>query len=179
MSLRKRSDEIFVADDVIVRLGDEQIALLKRQALASPHKRARICAHKSDDDALHEMLIAIAAESYIHPHRHLAKSESFHIVEGEVDIAVFDDAGEIVDLIELGARGSGRPFYYRLDHSAFHTLLVRTPFLVVHEVTNGPFERGGTVLAAFAPPEEERAKAQAYMREVDARVMRVRAARKA
>jgi cupin fold WbuC family metalloprotein len=179
MKLRKQSEEIFIAEDAIVRIGDEQIAFLKRQAKASPRKRARICAHKSNDDALHEMLIAIAADSYIHPHKHLAKSESFHIVEGEVDVAVFDDAGEIVDVIDLGAPGSGRQFYYRLDHGAFHTLLIRTPFLVVHEVTNGPFERAGTAMAAFAPPEQDAAKAQAYMREVDARVARFRAARRA
>ena len=76
------------------------------------------------------MLIAISSDSYIHPHRHVGKSESFHIVEGEVDVAVFDEAGDVVDVIELGAMGSGRNFYYRLSESAFHTLLIRTEFLV-------------------------------------------------
>jgi len=172
MNLRKVNEEVFIAEDRIVRFGDREIAFLKQQAQASPRKRARICAHKTDDDALHEMLIAISAASYIHPHRHLDKSESFHIVEGRVDVAVFDQAGVVVDVIELGAPGSGRCFYYRLSESAFHTLLIRSDFLVVHEVTNGPFARERTMLAPFAPPEHQAGAARAYMERVSAQVAR-------
>ena len=163
MNLRKINEEVFIAGDAIVRIGDEEIAFLKAQAQSSPRKRARICAHKSNDDALHEMVIVISAASYIHPHRHVGKSESFHIIEGEVDVAVFDEAGAITDVIELGAPGSGRRFFYRLSESAFHTLLIRTDYLIVHEVTNGPFARDGTVFASFAPSEDKADEACAYM----------------
>lgn len=163
MNLRKLNDEVFIALDPIVQWGDQEIAFVKRTALASPRKRARICAHKTNDDPLHEMIIAISAESYIHPHRHIGKSESFHIVEGEVDVAVFNEAGAIVDVIELGEPGSGRRFFYRMSQSAFHTLLIVSKILVVHEVTNGPFARDRTVLAPFAPPEDQPEAARAYM----------------
>lgn len=166
MTFRKVNEEVFIAEDAIVRLGDEEIAFLKRQAQVNARKRARICAHKTNDDTLHEMVIAISAASYIHPHKHLGKSESFHIVEGEVDVAVLDDTGTVVDVIQLGAIGSGRKFYYRLSKSAFHTLLIRTEFLVVHEVTNGPFDRDRTVLAPFAPSEDEADQARDYMKHV-------------
>jgi cupin fold WbuC family metalloprotein len=179
MSLRKVNDEIFIAEEPIVRIGDEQIAFLKRQAQASPRRRARICAHKSNDDALHEMLIVISADSYIHPHKHLGKSESFHIVEGNVDVAVFDDAGALVDLVELGPPGSGRQFFYRLDHGAFHTLLIHGDYLVVHEVTNGPFARDRTVMASFAPKEEDAERARDYMLRVAEQARAFRAARPA
>ena len=172
MNLRKVNEEIFIADDTIVRCGDAEIEFLKRQALTSARKRARICAHKTNEDALHEMLIVIAAASYIRPHRHVSKSESFHVIEGEVDVAVFDNAGALTDVIELGARGSGRNFFYRLSHSAFHTLLIRTDYLVIHEVTNGPFDRAGSVLAHFAPAENDLDAARAYMHEVSAQVAR-------
>ena len=135
----------------------------------SARKRARICAHRSNDDSLHEMIIALASRSYIRPHRHVSKSESFHIVEGQVDVAVFDDAGTIVDVIQMGAPGSGRCFYYRLSDSAFHTLIIHTDFLVIHEVTNGPFAVDGTVLADFAPPEGNEEQGN-YMRDLSIRV---------
>ena len=166
MNLHKVSEEVFVALDPIVRFGGEEIEFLKERARANPRQRARICAHRSNDDAIHEMLISLSAGSYIHPHRHLGKSESFHIVEGEVDVAIFDDAGRIVDVVELGAPGSGRSLYYRLSQSAFHTLLLRSDFLVIHEVTNGPFVREKTVLAPFAPPEDQLDAARAYMASV-------------
>ena len=131
MKLHKVNDEVFIARDPIVRFGDEEIAFLKNQAQNNARKRARICAHRSNDDPLHEMMIAISASSYIHPHRHVDKSESFHIVEGEVDVAVFDEDGTVVDVIQLGPPGSGRRFYYRMSDSAYHTLLIRSALLVV------------------------------------------------
>jgi len=174
MNLRKASEEVYIALDPIVRLGSEEVAFLKEAATRSPRRRARICAHKSNDDKLHEMLIAIAGDSYIRPHKHFGKSESFHIVEGTVDVAVFDDAGKLVDVVELGAPGSGRRFFYRLSESAFHTLVIRSQFLVMHEVTNGPFDPKQSAAAAFAPEEADRAAAQAYMRKVTAEVDRFR-----
>jgi len=169
MNLQKINDEVFIAQDAIVKIGGGELAFLKDQARTNLRKRARICAHKSNDDALHEMLIAISAQSYIHPHKHLGKSESFHIVDGVVDVVVFDDRGEITEIIELGDARSGRNFFYRLSESAFHTLLIRTDFLVVHEVTNGPFLRDKTVLADFAPAEAQTVEAAEYIRQVAAR----------
>ena len=169
MNLHKINDEVFIALDPIVKIGGDELGFLKTQALANDRKRARICAHKTNEDTLHEMVIAISAQSYIHPHKHLGKSESFHIVEGEVDVVIFDDEGAITDIIELGDAASGRNLYYRLSESAFHTLLIHTDFLVVHEVTNGPFVRDKTVLAAFAPPEDRLVEAKAYVQQVAGR----------
>lgn len=174
MKLRKVNDEVLIAEGPIVRIGAEEIGVLKRQAAESPRRRARICAHPTNDDALHEMIIAISASSYIHPHKHLGKSESFHIVEGEVDVAVFDENGNLVDVVELGGAGSGRRFFYRLSSAAYHTLVIRSDFLIVHEVTNGPFDRAKTVLAPFAPAEEDGAAARAYMVRLADRVARHR-----
>ena len=39
-------------------------------------------------------------------------------------------------------------------------------FLVVHEVTNGPFDRDRTVLAPFAPSEDQADQARDYMKGV-------------
>jgi cupin fold WbuC family metalloprotein len=178
MGLRELNDEVFVAEERIVRAGTREIAFLKRQASSNARGRARICAHRSNEDRLHEMLIAITSASYIHPHRHVRKSESFHIVEGAVDIVMFDEAGAVADVIELGDASTGRNFYYRLADSVFHTLVIQSDFLVVHEVTSGPFVKEETVLAPFAPAEERREAALAYMAEVARAAARWRANRK-
>jgi hypothetical protein len=54
-------------------------------------------------------------------------------------------------------------FFYRLAESMFHTLLIKSDFLVVHEVTNGPFDPSRTVLAPFAPSEDEPEAVHTYM----------------
>lgn len=161
--VEKVGDGVFVSRQPIVCIGDEELDFIKREASRSGKRRARICAHRSNADALHEMVIAIVADSYIQPHRHIGKSESFHIIEGIVDVVIFDDDGAISEVIELGAPGSGRLFFYRLSESRFHTLLIRSPLLVMHEVTNGPFNPEQTIVAPFAPPGNDEVAGAAYM----------------
>ncbi len=177
MRLRRLSDDVFVADAPIVRLGQTELDLVRRQAAASPRKRARICAHHENSEAVHEMLIAMAADSYIHPHKHLDKGESFHVVEGQVDVVVLDDDGQVSDVIEMGEIDSGRSFFYRFSDRRYHTLLIRTDMLVVHEVTRGPFDPEATLLAPFAPPEHDRERAAGYMRGLAGRAADWRRAR--
>lgn len=164
--LKRVSDEVYIADDTIVRLGPGEMAFLKKQALSNERGRARICAHRTTDDPLHEMLLAISAASYIHPHKHSGKSESFLVLEGAVDVVVFEDSGEIAEIVELGDPSTGKSFYYRLADSVYHTLLIHGDLLILHEVTNGPFRRDEATFADFAPPESEQADASRYMVEL-------------
>ena len=166
MALEKINGEVFMAVDRIVRLGPEHVSFLKVQAAGSLRGRARICAHRHSGDSLHEMLIAVAADSYIRPHKHPNKIESFHIIDGSVDVVVLDDRGAIVELVELGDASSGKAFFYRMADGLYHTLLIHSAFLVMHEVTNGPFVADETVLAPFAPPEGQRIDALAYVTEL-------------
>ncbi len=172
----QRSAEVFVADEDVVSLGPAVIADLKRRAASTPRRRCRVCAHPDPADPLHEMLIVLDGSTYVRPHKHLGKSESFHVVEGAADIVTFDDDGEISEVIELGDYASGRRFYYRLNVPRYHTVLVRSEALVVHETTNGPFVAEDVVNAPWAPGDDELEGRAAYLRELDARVRRHREA---
>lgn len=152
LPLRKVNEEVFLATDPIIRFDRQAIEWLKVQALNNRRGRARICAHPSNDDPLHEMLIAIRSDSYVRPHRHLNKSESFHLIEGSADIVILDDQGEVIDVIALDR---SKNFYYRLNTPHYHTLLLNSPILVIHEITNGPFLPSGSEFASFSPTEGE------------------------
>ena len=162
IDVRQLSQEVFVAKESIIAFGDEESEFVKIAAAKSGRRRARICAHQANDDLLHEMLIAITPGSYIHPHRHLEKSESFHIVEGSVDVIVFNEGGSITNIIELGQYGSGKSFFYRMSESRFHTLHIQSEILVMHEVTNGPFQESMSILAPFAPLEADLSAVRKY-----------------
>lgn len=58
-----------------------------------------ICAHKTGDDSLHEMLIAIFAGSYIATHKYFGRSESFNNVDNEIDVVIFDEHVQITGVI--------------------------------------------------------------------------------
>lgn len=170
MNLVRQSADVFLAPGPISTIGEQEIAAVRNAATESEKGRARINTHPDGEDALHEMVIAIRRDSYIRPHRHPAKSEAFHIVQGKVDIVVFDDFGELRDIVRLGAPGGDRAFYYRLSMPLFHTLLIRSDILVVHEITNGPFVANATIFAPFAPVESDRSGAAQFLSELDRRV---------
>src|SRR5262245_15632112 len=79
---RQVSPEVFYAEGEIAVAGAELIDVLRRAAAASPKRRARLCAHPGTEDLLHEMLIVLGRDSYVAPHRHIGKSESFHLIDG-------------------------------------------------------------------------------------------------
>ena len=150
LPLTKISDEVYVAADEIVRLDRHAIDFIRDSALRNRRGRARICVHKDSGNNLHEMLIGISCGSYVRPHRHQGKIESFHLVEGSADIVILSEQGGIDDVIELGPNAN---FYYRLDSPRYHTLLINSPVLLIHETTNGPFDPTQTDWAGFSPAE--------------------------
>ena len=150
--LSKKSDEVLVCTDEIIGLNTAVFLLLREMADNSPKRRSRICAHKSSDASIQEMIIVIRQGSYIRPHRHQNKCESFHVIDGSADIVVFEDNGSIRKVIPFAKNAC---FYYRLDSSLFHTIVVRSESIIFHEVTNGPFITNGTEFATFAPFEDD------------------------
>jgi cupin fold WbuC family metalloprotein len=155
LNLIKKSSEVYMAPGPVASIGCEAIEFLRREVAASARGRVRINLHQSSADSLHEMFIAIRSDSYIRPHKHPNKSEAFHIVYGEVDIVIFEDFGNIRQIVSLAAGSGKKAFYYRMSEPFFHTLLIRSDMLVVHEITNGPFVKDGTVFGTFAPNEDD------------------------
>lgn len=153
--LREISAEVLVADAPIVTLTRDDVAGLKARASKNPRRRVRVCAHRSVDDAVHEMLIVMAHGCYIRPHKHVGKSESFHVVDGALDVVVFDEEGQVTQVLPLGDYSSGGRFYYRSDVELYHTVFIRSAVAVLHESTRGPFRPSDNVLAPWAPDEKD------------------------
>jgi cupin fold WbuC family metalloprotein len=163
MNLVKISNEVFYANETIVKIGSDEINFLKTKSKLSPRKRVRICTHANPEVIIHEMFIGIHAGSYIRPHKHQNKIESFHIISGEVAVVLFDDVGNIVSVSERGAIGGEKSFYFKMKNNLFHTLFLRSDFLLLHEVTSGPFIVGESLLAAFSPPENDELECRKYL----------------
>ena len=153
--LQQQSPEVFVDSAAIPRAGSLEAGFVRQKALASSRRRARICFHKNSSELIHEMLIGLASDCYIRPHRHANKTESFHMVEGELDVVIFDVSGKVTEVIRLGGKGSSleRKFYYRAPPGLFHSVIVRSSCAIFHETTNGPFDKSQTEYPNWAPEE--------------------------
>lgn len=152
LKLKKINDEVFVTPGQIVEIGQDEVNFIKNQALCNLRGRARICMHANPEEQLHEMLIAIRQNSYITPHRHNNKVESLHVIEGAATVVIFNNDGSILKSIKLN---TSENFYYRLNSAYYHTLILHSPILVLHEVTQGPFNLKDSDFASFAPKEND------------------------
>jgi len=163
MSYKKFTDEVYYSQDSITKILLSDIEFLKETAGQNLRKRARLCTHADVNDSVHEMLIVHAKNGYVPPHKHLGKSESFHIIEGELDVVIFGDDGKIIDVIHMGLHATDKVFYYRLQESYYHTVIPLTDWVVFHETTKGPFDRAKTLFASWAPEEDDSEKHEPYL----------------
>lgn len=155
MRLNKFNEEVLFAIDPIVKIDSSEIDRLKNRSTINKRKRIRLCTHNNIDDNLHEMFIVHAKDTYVKPHKHMNKAESLHIIEGLVDIIVFNDEGDIRDVFQMGDYLSGRKFYQRISDSYYHSMIIRSEFLVFHEATTGPFRKSDTLFPTWAPEETD------------------------
>ena len=75
IKIRKESDEVLYPRESIVAVNGLDLEKLKKLALLNTRKRIRLCAHKTPDDKLHEMIIVHTKECYVRPHKHLHRPE--------------------------------------------------------------------------------------------------------
>jgi cupin fold WbuC family metalloprotein len=166
--MRRVNEEVYYAEGPIVKVGRADMEFLKQAAQGTRRKRVRLCAHRGIEDQLHEMLIIHERSAYVRPHRHLGKAESFHLIEGRVDVVFFDEAGGIRDVAPMG--GDSGLFYYRISDPQFHTLLIRSDYVVFHESTSGPFLREQTEFASWSPADDNERGQADFLRRVDAAI---------
>lgn len=156
-------ESVFFSEGAIVEICVEDIDRLKEAAEEAPLRRARICLHQSHDDPVQEMIIAFMRDSYVRPHRHAGKSESFHLIEGRLDVVFFDDEGSVTRRIPMAPFGAGHTFAYRLSSDLWHTVIPRTDYVILHETTTGPFMKDEDNSAPWSPEPADAAAANAFL----------------
>ena len=149
------SPEVYHSIGSQVCLNKIDIENLKGLALPNARKRVRFCSHHSVAEPVHEMFIIHPKGAYIRPHKHLKKIESMLVLQGEVDYVTFDEQGGINNKISMGHFSSGKIFYNSLRAEIFHSLLIKSDWLVFLEITQGPFNKEDTLFAEWSPAEED------------------------
>ena len=157
------NEEVLFTTEAVSRVTGRDVECLKSLAMKNTRQRIRLCAHPAVEDTLHEMIIVLPKGAYVRPHRHLAKSESFHIIEGRLNVLMFGDDGVVRSVLKMDQAGPDETFFYRLSESAYHTVMPQSPWVVFHEATNGPFNREDTVYATWAPDDNDQNSVKAYM----------------
>jgi cupin fold WbuC family metalloprotein len=146
---------IFHSDKDVVAVDENWLRFLKQRAFESPLRRSRLCLHRKAEDSVHEMIIVMCKDVLFRPHRHLVKTESLYIIEGVLDVILFNYAGIPEETIQMGPIGSGLNFCYRLSVPQFHTVLPHSDFVVMYETTMGPYVEGDAEFAPWSPTDPD------------------------
>ncbi len=156
----------YFPDSDIIEIKGQDLEPLKQAARQAPLRRARFCLHRDENDKVHEMVIAFCRDSYVPPHRHRNKSESFHMIEGRLLVVLFDDRGLVTRKIEMTPLPEGKTFFYRLNMEQWHTVIPLTDFVIIHETTAGPFKKEESDFPAWAPAAVDEAAIRKFIRQI-------------
>lgn len=163
--MKKISQSVYCNDEVVFKATVKTIDFLKETAKKSDNKRARLCLHKDREESLHEMIIALSKGTYVRPHKHINKIETFHIIEGHLRLFVFNNKGNVIDSFDMKPPKSGECFLYRAEPDCWHMPAPVSNVVVFHEITNGPFTgKNDSVFADWSPREDEKTKVKEYLK---------------
>lgn len=173
IQMKRLNPEVYFVDQPIVAIGGAELDFLQREVAETARKRTRLCAHADPEESLHEMFVVYTDATYMRPNWH-PKDESLHILKGHADIVLFDDVGNVREVVQVnGDPSSGQPFYCRIPKETYHTVVMRSERLVIHEGLTGPFRVGGTTLfAPWAPEESDAAGIAVFSYRVESEVKR-------
>ena len=155
LKIRQFNEEVFFTNADLTRIGCEEINFLKEKVKSTPRQRIRLCMHKNPDEIIHEMIIVLSKGTYVRPHKHMNKCESFHIIEGKGNVFLFSDEGEVKNVVQLGNYQSQGSFYCRIPQDTYHNLVTMSDYLVFIETTLGPFRNQDTIYPLWAPKEKD------------------------
>lgn len=116
-------------------LSREAIDGLISAARNSPLKRARICIHEDSSAPVQEMFVLLLRDSPKGTYKYQRGSSKF-LLEGEMDVEFAD--GVVVPM------SAALPFL-RVEADVFHTPRIRSEYVLLYEIHQGPWTPEFTV----------------------------------
>ena len=166
-SLIKQNSEVEFNRVDLLTIDSALMDRIKLLAKKNESNKYRICIHFSDEDNVHEMLVAHTSKTYVRPHKHKINGESLQIVEGKATSIVFNDDGTIKQAFKVGEPSSHHTFYYSMKKAVFHMLYIHSEFLIFKETTKGPFIRNDTIFPDWAPDGKNNFELAKYFAHLD------------
>lgn len=137
------------------------------KAKASDRLRMNHNLHTSMDASVHRLLNALEPGTYIVPHRHLDKEETYLILRGSLLAFLFDDNGNVTDKVLL-SQASGN-YGLEIPPGTWHTIIALESGTMIFEVKSGPYTPlQPEEIAEWAPMPSDTAKVAAYMKSIAA-----------
>ena len=134
-------------------ISDELIASVTAEAIDSPRGRTNFNFHELDE-VYQRFLNVLTITTYIQPHMHTSKPETFIVLQGKVGCIIFDELGIVMERHTLSADGP----VYGIDilPRQYHTIVCLTNKAVCFEGKSGPYNPDTDKnFSSWSPSEKE------------------------
>lgn len=147
----------------VVKVTQKMVHEAQAMSQVSPRKRIILPFHGSDDNSLHRMFNVVQIGTYIraHWHRSPPKDEALIVMQGAIQVFIFDDAGQIIETFPVKADAD--VFGVDIKAGQCHTFVVTENDSAVFEVKPGPYNPKTDKDFASWAPEEGTPEAAAYL----------------
>jgi len=122
-----------------IKLDNNLYQKLLNEATESPRKRSHFNLHKSFDEPVQRLCIALKKGTYVKPHYHpnSNKWELMLALKGESTLIIFDKDGVVLERLTLSPNNSMSGIELKPD--TWHTVFPQSSESVILEVKEGPY----------------------------------------
>jgi cupin fold WbuC family metalloprotein len=148
----------------MIKITTELIDKVIEQARTSPRLRMNYNFHPELSDPVQRLINALEPWTYIRPHKHTTKEESFVLLRGTVLAVVFNEDGSIREHAILSATSGilGVEF----EENCYHMLTSLETGSAVYEIKEGPFVPHTEGSSASFAPKEGTPEAKVFLEKV-------------
>ena len=128
----------------------------------SERLRTNLNIHESADADVQRLFLVFEPGTYIRPHRHpqAHKWELLVILEGELDLLIFNDAGDVIDKIQMSSVTNRA---VELPPNMWHSYISKQPGTLALEVKQGVYLPTPEQDFLSTSPAEQTDEAAAYL----------------
>lgn len=108
--------------------------------------QSRICFHSEDCSILQLMLVFHSKSHKVKKHVHIKKDEYLHILKGSLEVRIYNNDNEVMEIILLSDKKSDNSsnLFCFLPSGVIHDVVVRKDSCFL-ETTTGPFDKCSTL----------------------------------
>lgn len=119
-------------------ISEELLDSVTRAAQENPRLRMNYNLHESLDAPIHRLLNALEPGTYLPPHRHTDKEETYLVLRGSLLAFFYDDLGNVTEKICLDP--SSGAYGLEIPSCTWHSIIALELGTVIFEIKSGPYK---------------------------------------
>lgn len=142
---------------------EELLDIVTAQAKESPRLRMNHNFHTAMDAPIHRLLNALEPGTYLPPHRHTDKEETYLVLRGSLLAFFYDEAGNVTEKVCL--HPSEGKYGLEIPPGTWHSIIALESGTVIFEIKKGPYRPlPPEDLASWAPSSSDEEGIKAFMK---------------